>query len=133
MGGDMYKIVDKDMRSYMKHIYTVKYEPYEWTKPKIGKFFVFEYLIDALNFIDKCLWENICIYHCEVKNPITSITRIPEFVTGYEIADYWSRYTDDNRYDYKNVPKGTILCDEVQLTEQVELYEIISAIKNAEN
>ena len=118
-----YKIVRNDYTSItMRHEYRLKYEINEWTKPKIGKIFVFSSLIEVKHFISRntMMCYGTMIFKCDAKN-LTKATHRLSDPHSDTIAGFWKLITFDNKPYVMKAFAGTMFCDAVKLIERVEL------------
>lgn len=113
----MYKVCrivyhDNDICKYVScvttGIYQLEYNIGEWTKPKVGKIFVFDSLENAQDFT----WQGDVIFKCEAKNPTKAHYRC---FKNNKFESFWSGY--GNSCD--DVPKGTYFADEIKPLERV--------------
>ena len=133
-----YKIVTDDLKSFIKSIgykwmskYWTQYIVGEYVQPtnKNTKLFAFSTLEQVLNFLcregmyDYIKIGRLKVYECEIKNP-TKITMIGNTHEGPENFDnFW---LGSDLVVTKKIPSGTIACDEICLTKEVEnVYELL--------
>jgi len=99
--------------------YDIKYNLNEWTKPTIGKLFVFDSLQDARNFP-----YGTYIFECEIQGtPIRPKKIVHSHYTG-GIKQFWNlrqkkKSLKSLEHKLINAPKGTVLVDAVKITKLV--------------
>lgn len=109
----------------------IQYTQNLWTHPRLmgSNLFVFEDKESAIDYIDsvKNKTSKKVLYECEVKNP----SYVGIFDTNYFISycnsSFLKKLEAKNnkkkyRIDYDGIPRGTIFCDAIKITNEVN-YE----------
>lgn len=114
-----YKITNSQTRSLIEKVWGVQYSVEHWTRPQIGKLFVFDSFTNALRYCVSGMTGRVRfpIWKCEVKDPET-LSIMSDFNPGHE--KFWESFPTlikDNCY-VVDTPIGTIGVSAVRLLEQ---------------
>lgn len=112
----MYKVLSSKLYSYVALQYhAYHYNLTDWNYPKVGKFFVFDTLENAKNFIAFGQ-----IYKCDVLNPLPQ-----NYILSVSCLEFIPEFWRKQFKTYMKLalpPKGTYVCDGLRLNEKVYEY-----------
>jgi len=96
-----------------------RYEPGEWTRPRIGKLFASETLIDAEKFLAnaRVLGRRYEIWEAEAENPqrCERCLLIPNHLYRSCLEAFWSGAISGDIL----APEGTVVCDAIKLVRRI--------------
>lgn len=119
-----YKVVYKSLEGNLYSciapgIWSLPYHPGVLVKPLIGKLFVFDTLVNALEFLDcNLLTEEVWEAIGENLKPIETLVKWQHIE---EFAKYFWKKQDDERIIVDTAPKGSMTSDSLVLTRKVSL------------
>lgn len=120
------KLVSANMATYQNG-FNLNYELGKEVKPYRGKIFCFASLEDAYAWLSKGGWKGIklCIYRCLAKNAVPAPDEVP-CPHWYDLWSVWDEFNELRKYRpyMLKTPKGTLLCDSIELTKKICTVEV---------
>lgn len=93
--------------------FSLKYKMGRWTRPNIGKIFVFSSRKAAVEFTEGA--KSYSILRCMVKNPQIGGYRIIDYYDLSRMNSFWKGDKEKRRmYGYRNI-SGTVLADAIRI------------------
>jgi hypothetical protein len=107
--------------------FKITYEPNKWITPSVGKLFVFDSLLTAMETVRELTDKDTTykLFECECKNPIKpEFDRIVDLdrAIGEDIECFWEKEdkTDIPIWRVWYIPTDTYLCDSIKLTNEIK-------------